>query len=112
MSEFSSLERETKKEGFRAFRVVSRHPKGVRPGTEVEKNLFLVQVRGGSQAQTRLVVQSSQRGWLSFFQFRGRFRVRALDQDIELFQQQEYKRFRRGIQRQAQRLQGSIQGRA
>ena len=63
--------------------------------TEVEKKLFLVQVRGGSQAQTRLVVQSSQRGWLSFFQFRCRFRVRALDQDIELFQQQEYKRFRR-----------------
>mgnify|MGYP001033690407 FL=1 len=106
------MEREPEKEGFRAFRVVSRHPKGVRPGTEVEKNLFLVQVRGGSQAQTRLVVQSSQRGWLSFFQFRGRFRVRALDQDIELFQQQEYQRFRRSIQRQAQRLQGSIQGRA
>ena len=99
-----------KKEGFRAFRVVSRHPKGVRPGTEVEKNLFLVQVRGGSQAQTRLVVQSSQRGWLSFFQFRGRFRVRALDQDIELFQQQEYKRFRRGIQRQSSKTSGLNSG--
>ena len=44
------MEREPEKEGFRAFRAISRYAKGPRPGAKVEKDLFLVQVRGGCQA--------------------------------------------------------------
>ena len=40
------MEREPEKEGFRGFRAVSRHAKGLCPGAKVEKDLFLVQVRG------------------------------------------------------------------